>query len=72
MIITETRPQAKTAGPPEGRQRVIASQVQAEIITTEGKAGRYFWLKASVAIGSGEWVIFSWITNSDASYDSVP
>ena len=46
--------------------------MQAEIITTEGKAGRYFWLKASVAIGSGEWVIVSWITNSDASYGSVP
>ena len=72
MIITETRPQAKMAGPPEARQRVPASQVQAENITTKGKAGRYFWLEASVALGSGEWVIFSWITNSDASYGSVP
>ena len=59
MIITETRPQVKMAGPPEARQRVPASQVQAEIITTKVKAGRYFWLEASVAISSGEWVIFS-------------
>tara|TARA_B100001057_G_scaffold387563_1_gene394786 strand:- start:860 stop:1015 length:156 start_codon:yes stop_codon:yes gene_type:complete len=51
---------------------VPASQVQAEIITTEEKAGRYFWLEAAVAISSGEWVIFSWISSSDASYGSIP
>ena len=38
---------------------MLASQVQVEIFSIEVKVGRYFWLKASVAIGSGEWVIFS-------------
>ena len=51
---------------------VLASQVQVEIFSIEVKVGRGFWRKASVAIGSGEWVIVSWITNSDASYGSVP